>query len=194
MTAKSIFSVNIYKTRINNMSLLDNIRLIARTLDLTGDHVSLQKSTVATARKNNQTLHKQEPFVQLAKYIEKESKIYWDQLGYYPDVHPKIWQSWLNVSNQDGYVSLHNHCRSSINAVLYISASPEQGNIIFENPLDLVLGAQPIKMPYAQFTHEVEVNTGDLLLFPGYLKHSTLPNTTDRDRIVYVADLNESGS
>ena len=77
--------------------------------------------------------------------------------------------------------------------MLYLDASPEQGNIVFENPMDLIIGGQPIKMPYKNFTHEVEVVTGDLILFPGYLKHFTKPNLTNRPRVTFVANLNEKG-
>jgi ectoine hydroxylase-related dioxygenase (phytanoyl-CoA dioxygenase family) len=75
-------------------------------------------------------------------------------------------------------------------AVLYIDASPEQGTLVIENPLDMILMTQPIspevKYPMRQ---EIEVHTGDLVIFPGYLKHSVNPNLTDKERIVLAFNI-----
>jgi ectoine hydroxylase-related dioxygenase (phytanoyl-CoA dioxygenase family) len=32
--------------------------------------------------------------------------------------------------------------------------------------------------------YELEVKTGDVVMFPGYLKHSVKPNTIDKDRLI----------
>jgi ectoine hydroxylase-related dioxygenase (phytanoyl-CoA dioxygenase family) len=49
----------------------------------------------------------------------------------------------------------------------------------------MVLMSQPIgpnvKYPTGE---ELEVQSGDLIMFPGYLKHSVRPNTTNRDRLI----------
>ena len=70
-------------------------------------------------------------------------------------------------------------------AVLYIDASPEQGNLIIENPMDMVLMTQPIS-PTVNYpmVKEMPVKSGDLVMFPGYLKHSVRPNTINKNRLV----------
>jgi ectoine hydroxylase-related dioxygenase (phytanoyl-CoA dioxygenase family) len=69
--------------------------------------------------------------------------------------------------------------------VIYIDASSEQGNLFIDNPLDTVLMTQPIspdvKYPMGQ---ELEVSAGDLIMFPGFIKHRVKPNTTDKNRLV----------
>jgi hypothetical protein len=70
-------------------------------------------------------------------------------------------------------------------AVLYIDASPQQGNLILENPMDTVLMTQPISPTVTYpMVKEIIVNSGDLIMFPGYLKHRVNPNVTDTDRLI----------
>jgi hypothetical protein len=70
-------------------------------------------------------------------------------------------------------------------AVLYVDASPEQGNLVIENPLEMVLMTQPVspdvKYPLGE---EIAVSSGDLVIFPGFLRHSVKPNNTDKPRLI----------
>ena len=188
-----LFSVEIKKTSFESKELLETLCQEVEHLPMTQSHSALRGNTTSSYSKNSERLHQLPVFADLVEFIETQAKIYWDELGYYPDLYPKIYQSWSNISTEHGDISIHNHCRSPLSAVLYLDASPEQGNIVFENPMDLIIGGQPIKMPYKNFTHEVEVVTGDLILFPGYLKHFTKPNLTNRPRVTFVANLNEKG-
>jgi uncharacterized protein (TIGR02466 family) len=119
------------------------------------------------------------------EFVEAAAREYWRECRYHPDLTPFVFQTWANTTPKDGYIEPHLHGNMAFTAVLYVDASPAQGNIILENPMDMVLMTQPIspdvKYPMGQ---EIEVNTGDLLMFPGYLKHRVLPNTIDRDRLI----------
>jgi uncharacterized protein (TIGR02466 family) len=189
-----LFSVEIRKISLDQTDHLETLCQEVKQLEMTQSHPVIQGNTISSYAKDCEKIHHLPLFSYLVENIETQAKTYWDYLGYYPDVYPKIYQSWSNMSFKNGDISIHNHCRAPISAVLYLNASPEQGNIVFENPMDLIIGGQPIKMPYKNFTHEVEVNTGDLILFPGYLKHFTKPNLTNQPRITFVANLAEPKS
>ena len=122
---------------------------------------------------------------EVVEFVESAAKQYWRECQYHAGLTPFVFQMWANTTPKGGYVEPHLHGNMPFTAVLYVDASPEQGNLILENPLDMVLMTQPIspevKYPMGE---ELEVNTGDLILFPGYLKHRVLPNTTDRDRLI----------
>jgi uncharacterized protein (TIGR02466 family) len=119
------------------------------------------------------------------EFVEAAARDYWLECQYHPGLTPFVFQTWANTTPKGGYVEPHLHGNMPFTAVLYVDASPAQGNIILENPLDTVLMTQPIspevKYPMGQ---EIEVRTGDLLMFPGYLKHRVLANTTDQDRLI----------
>lgn len=194
----SIFSVDIYRVKFDNLEILARARVAAEKLNFSaistenadrypGTHVTL------TSRPNNNQVHAQPEFNELTKFIEQHAKHYWDQLGFYPDVSPKIWTSWSNITESAGSIHSHNHCKSPLTAVMYLEAQGDCGNLVFENPMELILGGQPIKMPYNNFVRPIQVTTGDIVLFPGYLKHYTEANNSSKLRVTFVSLLNERG-
>jgi uncharacterized protein (TIGR02466 family) len=122
----------------------------------------------------------------LVAFTEAAARDYWKELDYFPGLDPFILEIWANKSPRGGYIASHLHLSLPFTAVYYVDASPEQGNLVFENPSDLLLSAQPVNYLAGkyQFEHEVEVNSGDLLIFPGYMKHRSIPNRTDRPRLI----------
>jgi uncharacterized protein (TIGR02466 family) len=118
-------------------------------------------------------------------FANKCAKEYWKELDYYDGLEPFVAQVWSNKTPKGGWIHSHIHLSIPLTAILYVDASPEQGNIIFENPNDMLLAAQPINYrKKIQFEHEMEVNTGDFVIFPAFLRHKVLPNNTDRDRLI----------
>lgn len=136
--------------------------------------------------KGAEKVHEWEQFRSMMKIINQHAKIFWDHLGYWSDIFPSPYQSWINIGNKNGTFSSHVHYNVALSGVVYLDACPEQGNLVFEHPMTDLLGYCPIANPREKFKHEVQVNTGDLVLFPGYLRHYTLPNNTDRPRISFA--------
>ena len=169
----NIFSVGIYHAKFENLEMLAQARNVVDN-------------------ENIKNIHTHNKFKVLTEFVEQEAKKYWDILGYYPDIYPKIWQSLATVKLEQGDMYPHNHCRSPLNATLYLEAHKGDG-IVFQNPLDLVLGSQPIKMPYKNFLSGLEAHTGSLVLFPGWLKHYTQKNTTNKPCVTFSSALNERG-
>jgi hypothetical protein len=169
----NIFSVGIYHTKFEDLEMLAQARNVVFS-------------------ENIKNIHTHNEFKRLTEFVEQEAKKYWDMLGYYPDIYPKIWQSLATVKLAKGDMYPHNHCRSPLNATLYLEAHKGDG-IIFQNPLDLVLGSQPIKMPYKNFLSSLEAQTGSLVLFPGWLKHYTQRNMSNKLCITFSSALNERG-
>lgn len=122
-------------------------------------------------------------FIDFATNAAKE---YWQELNYFKGLEPYIIDVWANKTPKGGWVESHLHLSTPLTATLYIDASPEQGNVIFEHPSDALLASQPIDYEKRyQFEHEVQVQTGDFIIFPGYLKHRVKRNTVDRPRLVF---------
>lgn len=122
---------------------------------------------------------------EVVKFVEECSKEFWKESGYYAGLEPFVFQMWANKTPRGGYIDSHLHGNMPFTAVLYVDASPEQGNLIVENPLEMILMTQPIgpniKYPLGE---EISVSSGDLIIFPGYLRHSVKPNNTDRPRLI----------
>jgi len=189
-TPVKLFPITVYRDqypRVHELkdslfSKLDSV--FSDTVD--NNNVFMKQGTLCSYNSNSY-LHAAFPAETRAvvEFVEAAAREYWLECQYHPELTPFVFQMWANTTPQGGYVEPHLHGNMPFTAVLYVDASPEQGNIIIENPLDMVLMSQPIspsvKYPMGE---ELEVRTGDLIIFPGYLKHRVLPNTTDRDRLV----------
>jgi uncharacterized protein (TIGR02466 family) len=90
---------------------------------------------------------------------------------------------WGNINPKGGMNFSHVHPSGWMSGVYYIQLSKDNNSIMFEDP-------RPARMMDFQrsclikdeyFTHQVEI--GDLLLFPSWLPHSVVPNTSDENRI-----------
>jgi uncharacterized protein (TIGR02466 family) len=208
-----LFSIDIHKSRFEDADILANLTEHVKDLMSThrqntpDNHNKLQyekfnqtkttyvgynpavKEPFDSSKYNN--LHNTEPFLKVTKYIEEQAKIFWDELEYFEDVSPKIFASWANITDHNEDVSMHAHSKCILSCVLYLSASENAGNIVFEHPMDLLVGSQPIRSN--KLRKEIEVQTGDLIIFPSYLKHCALPNLSGRPRIVLTADMNSTG-
>jgi hypothetical protein len=77
-----------------------------------------------------------------------------------------------------------------ISGAFYVKKNENSSNIIFEHPLEIILKHQPVagvrdRKKYFEFVeHEIEVNQGDLVLFPSYLRHKTRPFNDTEDRVI----------
>jgi uncharacterized protein (TIGR02466 family) len=124
---------------------------------------------------------------EIINFVNEQSQIYWDSLHYSKLLKPYVIQSWANITPNGGKLSVHSHSPAPIAGVFYLNATPEMGNFIIENPLDALLKCQPYEFDFKPknfLNHEISIASGKLILFPGYLKHGTLPNPTDDLRIV----------
>lgn len=132
---------------------------------------------------------------EVVEFVEAAAKEYWKECNYSDSLTPYVMQMWANRTPTGGWVRCHLHGNMPFTAVLYVDASPEQGNLFLENPLDMVLMNQPIspnvKYPMGE---EISVNNGDFIMFPGFLRHSVLPNNTDRDRLILAFNIGCRGN
>jgi hypothetical protein len=122
----------------------------------------------------------------LIDWITEHGKEYWKILNLSTYLDPYILQLWVTAVNKGGFVASHNHNPMPIAGVFYISAEEGQGNLMLENPSDLIVGKAPYEKTKGvpnRHTFEVEARSGKLILFPGWMKHSSKANNTDDVRM-----------
>jgi uncharacterized protein (TIGR02466 family) len=185
-----LFPLRIYKDFFPNFKQLkDQLfpKLEKLFLETKENNNAFMREGTLCSYHSDSYLHVQYPeeTKEAVKFVENAAREYWKISNYYSGLEPVVFQLWANVTPKCGWVHSHLHGNMPFTGVLYIDASPEQGNIVIENPLDMVLMSQPIgpdvSYPMGQ---EIEVNSGDLVMFPGYIKHSVKPNTIDRPRLI----------
>jgi uncharacterized protein (TIGR02466 family) len=95
--------------------------------------------------------------------------------------------SWFNIMTKGQYVTQHRHELSVVSGAFYTHAEEGACSLIFHNPLG---GLRMYEV--SRETNELNGNhyfmppprAGQLVLFPGWLEHSTMPNDTDRRVVV----------
>jgi ectoine hydroxylase-related dioxygenase (phytanoyl-CoA dioxygenase family) len=83
--------------------------------------------------------------------------------------------SWFARYRKGGYVNWHIHKEYvDLVVVWYLQSEEGMGDFVYKCDNE---------------QHHISVKTGDMLIFPGTLLHSTFPNTIDKDRIIMSTDL-----
>ena len=97
----------------------------------------------------------------------------------------QLYNIWINVNSPGAYNHLHNHPLSLLSGVYYVKSTEEQGNIFFERSDGAEYFLPPVEVGnhFNGSATSYKSVTGALYIFPGWLKHSVQPNTTEEDRI-----------
>jgi len=92
-----------------------------------------------------------------------------------------ITNSWFNKIGQGHRVERHKHECSVVSGALYIHADKGSVPLRLHNPVNQLRMFEHIETNnfLNQAYHEVPCITGQLVLFPSWLEHDTLNNTTD---------------
>jgi len=106
--------------------------------------------------------------------------------GINPNQMKYIDRSWCNVHPPGGSTLEHRHNGILVAAVYYLQKPKESGNLLVRNPMEMYKCNDPIDIEEwdSYIWQSVEVKTGDLLIFPGWLLHKTEVNKSKEDRYV----------
>lgn len=197
MNTLDLFSLKIYKTKYDQIEEINNIFLnLTEVFQKTKNNnvQSMQDGTLCSyfTESNLQNISELTDFV---KFAEHHANIYWKQLNYASTLSPKLIQVWANETPKFGWIRSHLHGSIPLTATLYVNAKPKMGNIVFENPIDSILISQPMDYNAQQnIHHELEVTTGDFVIFPGWLRHHVLPNQLEEKRLILGMHFGAVGS
>ena len=94
---------------------------------------------------------------------------------------------WAIVNKKNDFNVLHSHPNAFLSAAYYVSAPENCGKFYVEHLNMARRHSYPEILQNNQLNAQVaglEVNEGDLLIFPGYLLHKVGMNESDQDRVV----------
>ena len=101
-----------------------------------------------------------------------------------PDPNQKfdyMLQSWVNKFDKGSYGDVHTHMSSDISGVYYYQTTGKDGDFFFETPVDQVTCSEA----WVQLSGREMIvpKVGQLMLFPGWIRHGVNENLTDDVRI-----------
>ena len=191
MSTVDLFPTKIYKTKYTgNLEELTQFLkpVLADSFEKakTNNQIGMRGAGLSSfyVERNLHTLEITKPLVD---FMNEHLASYWQDLKYKSTAVPTILHMWANNYEFGSNIDVHNHAPIPIVGVFYLDKEPGVANLVLENPNDILLNYQPIELgdtAYKQFETEVDAESGDFVIFPGYIRHKTLPNTSSKDRII----------
>lgn len=111
--------------------------------------------------------------------ITNHLKLYCEELEF--PFRPFKLYSWFTKNEPGDYLQIHHHNDVDITGTYYFQSTGDDGELFFESPVgpaphSLCFGGQHTRI-YSQS------KTGKLILFPGWVHHGVLKNTSNSTRI-----------
>lgn len=148
----------------------------------------VEQDLQGTFLQTEQNLHLAPEFTELGKYIYMIAKSALDYMHIdYQDI--QITGCWANISGAGHSHRQHSHPNNFLSGVYYAEVPPGGNSIIFHDPRPQIQVMKPPvkKMIYENTDHVVaQVETGTMLLFPSWLRHSVPPNQ-GKDRRISIS-------
>ena len=102
-------------------------------------------------------------------------------------------EMWAIINKKDDFNIIHTHPNSYLSAAYYVKAPKNCGQFTIENPHSISRHSYPALERKTEFNlkvERIEIEEGDLLLFPAYLPHGVQENKSNEDRIVISFNIN----
>ncbi len=192
----NLFSLPVYKTnlldQVDVINLEDNLQT---ELSRSSAQVSaLEKNGGVSTYETNCNLHLEEYAKSISDLVLLHAKLYWKILDVDPRLEPKIDQSWSNIHYNKSVTLEHSHSLYPMVATLYVKAEKNSGDLILINPMEYGLTHIPYGVPIENKTEtSIKISTGDLVLFPGWVRHKTMENLSGQPRIVMSFNITYQG-
>ena len=128
---------------------------------------------------------------ELFDWINTQIVEYHKHCGYSRPETFEIAGAWATSTPKGGYLELHNHNPRITAGVFYVDASSEQGDLHILNPNEMVIGKNQYYDGYdfPDKWYQFPVQSGKLVLFPGYIYHYVPKNPTENARKIISFDV-----
>lgn len=108
----------------------------------------------------------------------------------------KIDPIWININEKYHYNMIHEHPRSLLAGVFYVKAPKDSGDLVFVNPITTMqhyIDQTRIEKynPFNSYSWAIEPADNTLVMFPSWVPHFTLPNSSNEDRISIAFNISE---
>ena len=94
-------------------------------------------------------------------------------------INNKITNAWANIQDKGGILKEHVHANSILSGVIFIKYGEKASKLYFQNPNPFVCYTdkkEPLN-DYAYDWYSLSPKTGDLIIFPSWLKHGSNQQT-----------------
>ena len=184
-----LFPTPIFQFKVNNFENL-NKQLSEYIYELKrNDEKGIQKSNVNGWHSKNFKIEKDNVPYNFVKAIHEHVKeVIVDGYGWkYIPEKVGISEIWAIINKKGTFNQSHNHPGSYLSAAYYVKAPENCGRFIIENPNMAKKYAHPEIENKNELNIEIDgldIEEGDLIIFPSYLPHKVGKNQSGKERIV----------
>ena len=197
---QNIFPIPIYKIKYSGdlgklqQDVMPRLKEVFETS--TADKQYYIQNNGISCFNTNRNLHLMPELSPYLEFLNEHINVYWKYLNY--GGKPQIVETWANRYATGSFVSFHNHSPIPIAVVFYLKKSKDSGNIVFGHPNEIILKHQPYSVLGADFDsysypnlfdHELDVEDGDIVMFPGWVNHKTKINAASEDKIIIASNV-----
>ncbi len=197
MSSSVIFRTEIHRTRVNKplnwFKSLKEQCLTLRQIDEDGVRWSKKNYPFGyTSYGSQDDLHLRfSDLVELAGKIEKEARVFAKNLKWKTPLHSlKVSNMWVNIMEAGAHHSGHIHPDAAISGTFYVDIPKGSPGLQFENPSFPLFAFLKTGVDLENAYHNAEVESGDLILFPSYLRHGVRGHNALKPRISISFNLN----
>ena len=165
----------IFPTVIWNTPMVDNFESIQDEIEQCLDQEDFQlwdNMHYLSDLNFNQNLIKKHKLNYLNDEISKYLNAYVTET-YFFGLPYNILSAWFSLYKKGNYSRVHDHGLCDISGVYYFKTSGSDANLFFKSPIP----------QGSQDEIQVSPSEGQMLLFPGWLKHGVGTNASDNERI-----------
>jgi len=112
-----------------------------------------------------------------------------NKFNYDSNMEYAIQNSWINLHAPGGSTTTHHHGPAILSVATYLHMPVNGGHIEFKDPLEYHKGYYPAAVDDEILNwKETPTKTGDVVLFPGWLRHRTQENKSSENRWVLTTN------
>ena len=183
---KELFKLEIYKQNLNlNIELLEKF-----CLKLQNNYESRKRSNIGGWQSDDLFYEKISLIQDFKDIITKHINKYALHFNFKRKI--ELSNLWVNINEYKDSNSIHLHPGAVFSGVFYIKSNENSGNLIFHNPcedlMDIFFSDNVSKYNStnsSEWFFKPEEN--NLILFPGYLKHSVGPNLNKKEKRISIS-------
>lgn len=148
----------------------------------------LEKGGGRTTYQTNLTVLDLPECAELKIWLIEQSKLVWN-LWKLEDLPRYASRSWFNWHPHGAWTDEHDHGMTHLVMAMYIHQPIDGGMLQVKDPLQIVWSTYPKLYDQRYDWRTIDVQTGDVVFFPGFLRHKTEINQSKEHRVVLSVNI-----
>jgi len=126
-------------------------------------------------------------------WLPTQVKKLWKEWNMSPHAIPYISESWTNEHSRGSFTEGHHHHNCQVALSCYLEVPKNSGRLMVKDPMDIYSHSRPLNYnhsPLGKSYRYIDVETNDVLFFPGFLEHQTERSEADDKRYILSININ----